>query len=63
MDSKTYTPLSWRIAGSSLVYMAVCSVVYAVLLVFRERYASSYGLLRCSAFVGGAGVFHGGPAL
>lgn len=63
-DNTTYTPLSFRIAGNSLVYMAEWGVVYAVLLVFRERYASPYGLLRCSDFLGGAGIFDGrGPVL
>lgn len=53
LDSKTYTPLSLRIAGNSLVYMAFCGVVYAMLLVFRERYAFPH--------VDG-GIFEAGPA-
>ena len=37
LDSQDYTPLSLRITGRSLVYMAVGSVVYSALLIFRER--------------------------
>lgn len=32
-----YTPLDLRIAGLSLVYMGVCSVVYFVLVLLMER--------------------------
>lgn len=39
MDDKTYTALDLRITGNSLVYMAVCSVVYLVLLLVLERCA------------------------
>lgn len=36
-DDKTYTPLDMRIAGNSLVYMAVLTVVYFFLLLVVER--------------------------
>ena len=36
-DDETYTPLSMRITGSSLVYMAVCGVVYFFALLALER--------------------------
>lgn len=32
-----YTPLDADITGNSLVYMAICSVVYFVLLLVLER--------------------------
>ena len=36
-DNTVYTPLDSNIAGDSLVYMAICSVVYFVLLLTLER--------------------------
>ena len=36
-DDVTYTPLSMRITGKSLVYMAVCGVVYFLAVLVLER--------------------------
>ena len=37
LDDTTYTPLSMRIAGTSLVYMAVSGVVYVLAVLVLER--------------------------
>lgn len=37
LDDTVYTPLDTKITGNSLVYMAVCGVVYFVLLLVLER--------------------------
>ena len=37
LDDETYTPLSMRITGNSLVYMAVFAVVYFIALLALER--------------------------
>ena len=37
LDDVTYTPLSMRIAGTSLVYMAVSGVVYFLAVLVLER--------------------------
>ncbi|CAN0021601.1 unnamed protein product [Pylaiella littoralis] len=50
IDNKTYTALSMRIAGNSLVYMAVCSVIYLVLLLLLERASAGGSVL--SGFCG-----------
>ncbi|CAM9274465.1 unnamed protein product, partial [Hapterophycus canaliculatus] len=44
-DNTLYTPLDHRIAGSSLVYMAVCSAVYFVLLLVLERASAGSSFL------------------
>lgn len=36
-DNTVYTPLDANITGNSLVYMAICGVVYFVLLLVLER--------------------------
>ena len=61
-DSKTYTPLSLRIAGNSLVYMAVCGVVYGVLLNFRERYDPLATRFTSAQLFEIWGIFQGSPA-
>lgn len=38
LDDTTYTPLDMRITGNGLVYMAVETVVYFVLLLIVERW-------------------------
>lgn len=41
-DDENYTPLDMRITGNSLVYMAVFTIVYLVLLLWVERWAFLY---------------------
>ena len=43
LDDEDYTPLDLRITGSGLVYMAILSVVYFVLLLFVERWVEREG--------------------
>lgn len=39
LDGTTYTPLDMRITGNSLVFMAIFTIVYFVLLLIVERYS------------------------
>eukprot|EP00903_Cladosiphon_okamuranus_P016293 g15025.t1 len=49
-DDTTYTSLDMRITGNSLVYIAVCSVAYLVLLIVLERVSAGGSAL--SGFCG-----------
>lgn len=37
LEEKSYSPLSMRITGNSMVYMGVCGVVYFIALLAIER--------------------------